>query len=684
MSAIKQSSNESRSLDELARLPQALIMRMVQSREIKEEDLAPILSRKAQIADDMAKAKALEEGKDQMDHTVLDEIMAKNAMAENPMPQQIQQMPPQINPSMMAQQMPQAPEEAGVGQLPIPARTYAGGGIVAFDDGGEVDDVAYNMAREDADMNIGDSIQDIYKMARSKMSGIPSKLSEIASQLPKSYEATKTQIFNNPSNGKDPFLAKIEHLESRGKEYDKQGNILTSPKGAKGSMQVMDKTNLNPGFGVKPAQDNSLEERARVGRDYALALKNYFNGDEKLASMAYNWGPGNVKKWLASHGAIPVPHETRKYASNFAQGGYVPGYSGLDGISYVDLYGNKVNIPMDADEETAPKTTKTEPKYKETPRKTIDELLKPVKPTGPQNPYGQKTAGIGSLTPRAGGDEYTNVYPAGGAGADASYLNQLMMQSQKDPSYQPYKDEIAVLLKKNPNLAGIVANQNKMTSQPTKAEVKPTPSGNAPSVDKNALVDQYLNNYLTNQKTQGQPSAQQKAENDIFAQMIARNEEERNRIRQSAQEDKNLALLASGLGIMGGTSPYAFANIGQGALKGVEYLGSSKARRASEMNALSASDLKALYYGQENKRKERALAEGMADRNLDNLSAYDAKFRKNFFIEGVAPTPKQVEAYEAAKRSDALYQLLLKNAGVGTPTNQQPVLNYNQKSRSVG
>jgi hypothetical protein len=102
------------------------------------------------------------------------------------------------------------------------------------------------------------------------------------------------------------------------------------------------------------------------------------------------------------------------------------------------------------------------------------------------------------------------------------------------------------------------------------------------------------------------------------------------------------------------------------------------------MNALSASDLKALYYGQENKRKERALSEGMADRNLDNLSAYDAKFRKNFFIEGVAPTPKQVEAYEAAKRSDALYQQLLKNAGEGAPINQQPVLNYNQKSRSLG
>ena len=36
-------------------------------------------------------------------------------------------------------------------------------------------------------------------------------------------------------------------------------------------MQVMDATNRDPGFGVLPAQDDSPEERARVGRDYLQA-----------------------------------------------------------------------------------------------------------------------------------------------------------------------------------------------------------------------------------------------------------------------------------------------------------------------------------------------------------------------------------------------------------------------------
>jgi hypothetical protein len=158
---------------------------------------------------------------------------------------------------------------------------------------------------------------------------------------------------------------------------------------------------------------------------------------------------------------------------------------------------------------------------------------------------------------------------------------------------------------------------------------------------------------------------------DIFAEIFARNEAQREEMKKSVAEDKNLALLAAGLGMMGGTSPYAFANIGQGAMKGVEYLGSSKARRASEMNALSASDLKAMYYGEENKRKQRALTEGLAERAIDNIAAYDTKLRKNYFMEGVAPTPKQVEAYENAKRNDPIYQRLIRDSGVTAQTQPQ-------------
>lgn len=71
-----------------------------------------------------------------------------------------------------------------------------------------------------------------------------------------------------------------------------------SPKGAKGVMQVMDATNRDPGFGVRPAADDSPAERARVGRDYLGAMVKRYGGDLAQAWAAYNAGPGAVDKAL--------------------------------------------------------------------------------------------------------------------------------------------------------------------------------------------------------------------------------------------------------------------------------------------------------------------------------------------------------------------------------------------------
>lgn len=109
-------------------------------------------------------------------------------------------------------------------------------------------------------------------------------------------------------------------IESNGQRYAKDGSVLTSPKGAKGEMQVMDGTNLDPGFGVRPAADNSLAERARVGSDYLDAmLKRY--GSEDKAMAAYNAGPGALDKALARAAREGgdylrfMPEETRNYVT---------------------------------------------------------------------------------------------------------------------------------------------------------------------------------------------------------------------------------------------------------------------------------------------------------------------------------------------------------------------------------
>lgn len=128
----------------------------------------------------------------------------------------------------------------------------------------------------------------------------------------------------------------VTKAESGGKDLNPDGSVVTSPRGAKGSMQVMDATNKDPGFGVRPAADDSLAERARVGRDYLQAMLQRYGGNVPQALAAYNAGPGALdaaireanknggsKDWLAY-----MPAETRKYVTgivqSYASGGGAP------------------------------------------------------------------------------------------------------------------------------------------------------------------------------------------------------------------------------------------------------------------------------------------------------------------------------------------------------------------------
>jgi len=119
--------------------------------------------------------------------------------------------------------------------------------------------------------------------------------------------------------------SQIMAKESGGRRFDKEGNLLTSPKGAQGEMQVMPATARDPGFGIRPAKDNSPDELRRVGDEYAGVLLNRYK-DPIVAMIAYNMGPGATDKWLAA-GADPskLPKETQGYIRNvtLAEGGEV-------------------------------------------------------------------------------------------------------------------------------------------------------------------------------------------------------------------------------------------------------------------------------------------------------------------------------------------------------------------------
>ena len=431
------------------------------------------------------------------------------------------------------------------------------------------------MALEDQDMNMGSSIDDIFKMARYGDRESPSENAGIRYRDPIPAGASRGM---EPSDSIDSLRAMIMERESGGRRYDKSGNLLTSSKGALGEMQVMPATARDPGFGIRPARDNSPEELRRVGDEYAAVLLDRYR-DPKLAMIAYNMGPGATDRWLAS-GADPrrLPKETQGYIRgvNLAQGGEVRHFYEGD---YVDPFG-------------AP------PQSYEMDALRIEEL-----------------------------DRARRLQ-------EAQEKNEFLRRSAPQLVDKSIPERAAP----------------KAPSKEEKAQAKPK--------QEDADLQTKFNNFI--QQQQANP------ERNIFAEMMARNEAQRAENKKSMAEDRNLALLAAGLGMLGGTSPYAAVNIGQGGAKGVEFLGASKARRASELNALSNADLKAMYYGEENKRKERALGLGMAERSIDNLAAYDAKLRKNYFIEGITPTAKQLEAYENAKRNDPIYRRLSQDANLVT------------------
>ena len=188
--------------------------------------------------------------------TVAQDVLGQAPTAGQMPPDQMQEgQPPQMPPQMAAGGglMGMMPHSDGVTALHSGLNDMAGGGIVAFADGGDV---------------------------------------------PRFAERGYV----------DPNLFKsVIAAESRGDPN------AVSPKGARGLAQLMPGTARDPGYGVQGVRDNSPEENKRVGNDYLNALlKKYGNLDYALA--AYNWGPGNTDKWIA-RGAKPeeLPAETRAY-----------------------------------------------------------------------------------------------------------------------------------------------------------------------------------------------------------------------------------------------------------------------------------------------------------------------------------------------------------------------------------
>lgn len=128
-------------------------------------------------------------------------------------------------------------------------------------------------------------------------------------------------LFDGRDTSTDAMVQGILQQESGNRHTDANGNIITSPKGARGAGQIMPGTGVSPGYGVSPLKDDSAAENKRFAKDYYSALLKKYGGDPAKALAAYNAGPGAVdaaiaadpKNWL-----LRLPRETQNYVPSVA------------------------------------------------------------------------------------------------------------------------------------------------------------------------------------------------------------------------------------------------------------------------------------------------------------------------------------------------------------------------------
>jgi hypothetical protein len=442
----------------------------------------------------------------------------------------------------IAQQVMAEAAQHGIDSAPSNLPTeMAGGGIVAFDDGGLA-----NEQEEDEEYG-GMNAQDSALLAK-YMAGITadsgSELDEdeempegIVAAMPRGKETENRGVGLNPekkgaSEGIQYTSKKHKH-EKEIREAARNAGIsedlflhmmaketggLDNPESARSKAGAMGIAQFMPAtakqYGIDPMD---MKQALPAAAKMTSNLLKHYGGDQRLAAMAYNWGQGNVDKWLAS-GADPskVPGETQKY-TRAAEGGIMK----LAGGGVVAFGSPKLN-PNE------------------------DQLVNDTN----DNPYALM-GDIGMLTP-----SYT-------------------------------KDKRSILDK---TLRGIAL-------PPEKPAIKPTaPAPFTPPTQQE--LDTFDAASRAFEKEQmGKPDKTDIELEDINPE-VDDNKALREMLTERAKSAKNqksidnyMALLQAGLGMMGGTSPYAAANIGQGASKGIAHLADARKSQIAEENALLSGRL---------------------------------------------------------------------------------------------
>jgi len=447
----------------------------------------------------------------------------------------------QMQPPIAQQVMEQADVATGLEKLQsnLPEEGYAGGGIVAFADGGLAPDDNEAVADEDKALfsRLMEGIAGLksYEGALAEKGHTPASIRDLMRSGPKrgdyvappeggrGHKFEDAVLAEAKRQGVDPNLAlHVLYKETGGL---KNPESARSRAGAIGPMQLMPGTARE--LGVDPT--NPMEN-IQGGIAYLKQMMQKYQ-DPVMATAAYNAGPGRVDKALRSgQGISALPRETQMYVPRMAQGGMVA----FDEGGAVD------------------------------------------------NPYAM-LGDIGMSTPAYEGETNYGI---------GDFLKRKLMGIQEAP--KPAAKPAA-----------------KPTSAAPAAPAAPAPV-EQPKPAVNPMGD------LT-----GGGAGEGMGSLDDIKNMIKTGIEEG---AKQKRVDTMLSLLTAGLGMMGGTSPYAAVNIGQGGQQGVAAALAARKTQAAEQQGLLGAQLglsRAELYEKtrrdalSQKAKDTAFNQGLQQQRID-------------------------------------------------------------------
>ena len=631
LNAIKETKHGQDNILELAKLPQALIMQMAQRGDIPKEMVMPILGKKAEMVESTARMKAAQglAAQGGAQPTIMEKYMGEIAQAENPAPPMPQQQMQQPMPQQMAQApMPQGPEDVGIATQATQPMSMAGGGIVAFDDGGEIDvdpeddyQDLIDQAEEDA---TNEEIYDLINQMAEHGGHAKHAVGIRSGENKNIKEDTRERVTKHVTDEDQARKHNVGNLRPSGFTYPGQIGL------SKGKFAMFD----SPESGLN-ALHHDIGIKLNRGLDTPTKfISVYAPAGDKNDVGAYS---SNVAKMLGigPNDKIPNTPEARQMLANaiirqegahkataaFAQGGIAH----FANTGMVGEYNFGYDSPADdyIEEDRKPKKTSS---YK--PDKTAEKFLEEqrlrratMEKAGPLTPTSRSPTNIGLRNRALGAVGIPAGIIAGGTQLGISSMDTMADNPYFEGYSDPFMGDLAV--------GNAILNATKDKRREANAKKEGFVDPNIERLKKQTVYDTPIRPSAPAQESAPTQEAAPKEEEFNLLKYAREQQAER---RKAAEMDKWQAGLAAGLGMLGGTSQYALENIGKGGQMGVQQLANSQRLRASQDIADNKLLGTAYNANMVNKYRNAALAQNKDLRetalNQDMIKAREAHIDK--------------------------------------------------------